>query len=243
MEEYSVLIHYHMLQVLECLASNKALPSMGAGQLLPTVKAHDQQQDLAELPARLREYLQAQVAGSTQQAMQHSLPARVSLVKGAVLCSRYDWSPDHAILETVRATASFHEAEYFDNVAVASDERGHLWYAELRAIFSTVAADGVRHELALVRWYEEMDPALVSTSLSDQLANKYGCMRPRWAHQQRRGIQVPHYSVIQLASIVRRQCIVPECSKRNCMARQRGAAAGAQPTPHFYTNPFLWARI
>ena len=91
---------------------------------------------LAELPARLIEYLQVSAAGTSQQAMQHSLPARVSLVKGAVLCSRYDWSPHHAILETVGATASFYVAEYFDNVAeyfdnvaVAADERGRLWYA------------------------------------------------------------------------------------------------------------------
>ena len=119
-----------------CLASNTALPSMGATELLPTVQAHLQQQDLAELPARLIEYLQVSAAGTSQQAMQHSLPARVSLVKGAVLCSRYDWSPHHAILETVGATASFYVAEYFDNVAeyfdnvaVAADERGRLWYA------------------------------------------------------------------------------------------------------------------
>lgn len=106
-----------------------------------------------------------------------------------------------------------------------------------------VAADGARHDLALVRWYEEMDPALISSSLSDQLARKYGCRRLKWAHQQRRGIRVPHYSVIQLASIVRRQCIVPDCSKKNCMARQRSAAPVAQPNAYFYTNPFLWARI
>ena len=101
-----VIIHCltccEMLQVLTCLASKTALPSLEVDQLLPTVRAHDQQPDLAQLPARLSEYLQAAARDSSRAGMQHSLPARVSLVKGAVLCSRYDWSPDHAILETVR---------------------------------------------------------------------------------------------------------------------------------------------
>lgn len=233
-----------VLQVLACIASDTPIPSMAAAQLLHTVLAHEQQPDLAELPARLNDYLQAAV-GSSSEAAQHSLPARVSHVKGAVLCARYDWSPDHAILETVRATASFHGASYYDSVAVASDEQGQLWYAQLRALFSVVA-DGVRHDLALVRWYEEVDMQAPSSSLLDQLAWRYGCRRLRWAQQKRRGKQVPHLSVIQLGSIVRRQCVVPDCSKRNCTVRQRGAAASSgevQFKPHFYTNPTLWARI
>ena len=119
-----------MLQVLECLAS--FLP---AWQLLPTEKAQEQQPDLAELPVRLCKYMQGAVAGSSRQAAQLSLPAKVSLVKGAVICGRYDWSPEHAILEPVRATASFYGAEYFDSVAVASGMEGQLWYAQLRALF------------------------------------------------------------------------------------------------------------
>lgn len=95
---------------------------MPAAQLLPTVKAQEEQPDLAELPVRLSEYAQAALAGSSRQAAQHSLPAMVSLVKGAVICGRYDWSPEHTILETVRATctaactAAFHGSEYGDNV-------------------------------------------------------------------------------------------------------------------------------
>ena len=232
-----------MLQVLTCLASDTALPSMSAAQLLPTVKAHEQQPDLAELPAPLLEYLQSAVASSTRHGAQPTIPDRVSLVKGAVICGRYDWSPDHAILETVRATASFHGAEYFDSVAVASGVEGQLWYAQLRALFWMATADGAKHQLALVRWYEEVDTQATSASLSDQLASEFGCRRLRWEQQHRRGTQVPRYSVIQLDSIVRRQCIVPDCSKRNCMVRQRGAAGGAQSKPHFYINPFLWARI
>ena len=66
-KEYSLLIQCHILQVLECLASNTTLPLMGAGQLLlPTVKAHDQQRDLANLPARLKKNLQSQAALSRQ---------------------------------------------------------------------------------------------------------------------------------------------------------------------------------
>ena len=187
--------------------------------------------------------MQGAVAGSSRQASQLSLPAKVSLVKGAVICGRYDWSPDHAILETVRATASFYGAEHFDSVAVASGMVGQLWYAQLRALFWMVTADGVKHELALVRCYEEVNTQASSTSLSDQLALRFGCRRLRWEQQHTRCTQVPRYSVIQLGSIVRRQCIVPDCSKRNCMVRQRGAAGGAHSKPHFYINPFLWARI
>ena len=227
------------LQVLQCLASETALPSMAAKLLLPTVKAHEQQPDLGELPGRLREY--AAQASSSSRPGHHNLPARVSLVKGAVICGRYDWSPDDSILETVRAAASFHGAEYFDSVVVASEVEGELWYAQLRALFSMTTADGVAHQLALVRWYEEVS----GTSLSDQLASRFGCKRLRWAQQQRRGNQVPYHGVIPLSSIVRRQCIVPDCSARNCRISQRGAGASgeAQPRPYFYTNPFLWARI
>ena len=84
-----------------------------------------------------------------------------------------------------------------------------------------------------------------SVSLSGQLALRFGCKRLRWAQQQRRGIQVPHHSVIPLASIVRRQCIIPDCSTRNRRISQGGAAASreAQSRPYFYTNPFLWVRI
>ena len=229
------------------MASETALPSMPAKQLLPTVKAHELQPDLAELPGRLREYAQAAPPSSSTQAGHHSLPAKVSLVKGAVICGHYDWSPEDSILETIRATASFHGAEYFDSVVVASEVETELWYAQLRALFTMVTADGVTHQLALVRWYEEVDirDASAGASPSDQLASRYGCKRLRWAEQQRRGIQVPYHSVIPLSSIVRRQCIVPDCSVRNCMLRQRGATASTemQTRPHFYTNPFLWARI
>ena len=157
-----------MLQVLECLAS--FLP---AWQLLPTEKAQEQQPDLAELPVRLCKYMQGAVAGSSRQAAQLSLPAKVSLVKGAVICGRYDWSPEHAILETVRATASFDGAEYFDSMAVASGMEGQLWYAQLRALFWKVTADGVKHELAPVRCYEEVNTQASSTSLSDHLALRF----------------------------------------------------------------------
>lgn len=148
-------------------------------------------------------------------------------MKGAVLCGRYDWSPDHTILETVRATASFHGAAYFDSVAVASGVEGQPWYAVLRALFWMVTADGVKHQLALVKWYEEVDSFSTTASPADQLAASFGCKRLRWAQQSRRGAQIPHYSVIQLGSILRRQCIVPDCSKRNCMITQRGAAEQA----------------
>lgn len=130
-------------------------------------------------------------------------------------------------------------------IAVASGVEGQLWYAQLRALFYMVTGDGAKHQLALVRWYEEVDSEGSSASPGDQLAASFGCKRLRWAQQQRRGVQIPHYTVIQLASIVRRQCIVPDCSKRNCMVRQRGPAAsgGAYSKPHFCINPFLWARI
>ena len=82
-----------------------------------------------------------------------------------------------------------------------------------------------------------------SSLLLDQLAWSYGCRRLRWAQQQRRGKQVPDVTVTQLGSIVRRQCVVHDCSKRNCKVRQRGAAGEVPYKPHFYTKPILWARI
>ena len=59
--------------------------------------------------------------------VQAELPATVSLRKGAVIC-RYEWEPESGILETVRATASFHGASYYDTVAVER-ERCPNWLA------------------------------------------------------------------------------------------------------------------
>ena len=62
----------------------------------------------------------------------------------------------------------------------------------------------------------------------------------------RRGAQASNgsYYVIHLTSIVRRLCVVPDCSKRSCMVRGRAAAGGdlGASQPRFYINPFLWAR-
>ena len=168
-----------MLQPRACLAPDTALPSMPAAALLPKVMAHEQQPDPNELPARLIDYVQAAVAGSSRQAAQQGLPARVSLVKGTVICGRYGWSPDHAILKTVRAAASFHGTQYFDSMAVASDVEGKLWYTQPRAQLWMVIADGAKHQVALVRWHEEVDTQATSASLSDRLGMRFGCRRLR----------------------------------------------------------------
>ena len=138
------------------------------------MRAHEEQSDLAELQARLIDYVQAAVAGSTRQAVQQSIPDQVSLVKSVVICGRYDWSPDHAILETVKATASFHKLEYFDNMAVAAGMEGQLWYAQLRALFWMATTNVAKHEMALVGRYKEVGTQVTSTSKMESALHPTG---------------------------------------------------------------------
>ena len=201
------------MQVPECMTAGTPLPSMAASALLPIVKIYELQSDLADLAG----YVQAAIASSSRQTAQLSLPTRISLVKGGVICACYKWSPDHAIIETARATASLYGDEYSTSVAVASSVERQLWYVQLRALSYLATGDDAKHKLALVRWYEEVDGEGSSASPDDHLAVSFGCKRLKWAQQHKRGIRVPHYTVIQLANIVRRPCIVPDCSKRNRM--------------------------
>lgn len=161
------------------------------------------------------------------------LPRCISFVKGAVLGSQYAWLPDELLLESVRATPDFYGHEYFDCVCVERERapdspgRSPKWYAQLRLLFSMEAADAEgnlqRHQLAMVRWFAQA-PA---TGL-DRIAERFGCRKLQWATKTRQQQQVPYYTILPLDSILRRECILPDCK-----ARSNGL---------FFLNTMLWSR-
>ena len=110
-------------------------------------------------------------------------------------------------MKTVRATASFHGAPYYDTVAVERERvpnspgrDGQHWYGQLRVLYLMKTTDGTHHQMAMIRWFQHVD----SSSPLDRLALQFGCRRLSWASQMQQGERRAHYIFIPLDSIVSR---------------------------------------
>lgn len=81
-------------------------------------------------------------------------------------------------------------------------------FAQLRLLFSFTVRKvdgGVEdRQLALVRWFERVS--------QPDILSSYGCTRLRW---ERQGSDRESYQVIPLASIIRREYVVPDLAKKN----------------------------
>lgn len=189
--------------------------------------------DLHKLPACLRTYLEQQ--GAKSEAGNSDL-ANTYLVFSAVITSRLPWeadSEDVYTLETVRANPKFHGKPFHDCVSIDSGGEAP-WYGQFMALFSHTAKP-----LAFVRYFTTASPLPAIREPIAGLLSRIN--RPAIGSHSEWGLSTwpgrkstmhPHiYGVIELSSIIKRECIVPDCFGGPRRARVR-----------FPLNPFLWAR-
>lgn len=150
----------------------------------------------------------------------------IHLAKMGVIPARLPWDPENVYMETLRANPNFHGRPFFDRVRIESDEEGEQdWFGELLAMFNY---GGVR--LAFVRFFTtdaQQAPVPAVRAPLIGLLTRLGVVHLAWEAIN----SAPSYGVVEMSSIIRRECIVPDCLQGYTRAGNR-----------FLLNPFLWAR-
>lgn len=176
--------------------------------------------DLQKLPARLRTFLEQQPEEADGEAGPSDL-SNIFLARSAVITSKLPWDAQEVYLETVRANQDFHGKPWYDCVSI--DNGGEaLWYGQLVALLSHAAKP-----FAFVRYFTTAAPLPAVREPIAGLLTRLGVVHLAWE----RVSNAPSYGVIELSSIIKRECIVPDC----CGGPRRAAG-------RFLLNPFLWAR-
>ena len=151
------------------------------------------QPELVEFPTYLRQHYAALAEGGT--------PTLIRVVRSATLAAVVPWLEDKVVCQTVHAYPGDPErggkGEWFDSVEVQADDGA--WYAQLRLIFTDGKDSVTGNQLALVRWYEELQPN------NNDVLVRHGCKALKWEQIQGR----PRYYVIPMSTILRRLYVVP----------------------------------
>ena len=176
--------------------------------------------ELRQLPAHLRAYLEQQSEAADGEAGP-SYGSIIHLVLSAVITSRLPWDDEDVYLETVRANPGFHGRPFYDCVSIDNGEE-EPWYAQLVALFQHAAKP-----CAFVRYFTTAAPVPSVRAPIAGLLARLGVVHLAWEKVN----NGPSYGVIELSSIIKRECIVPDCSGGPRRERVR-----------FLLNPFLWAR-
>lgn len=150
----------------------------------------------------------------------------IHLAKLSVIPARLPWDPENVYMETLRANPCFHGKPFFDRVRIDShgEEEGD-WFGELLAMFNYAGLS-----LAFVRFFTtdaQQAPVPAVRAPLMGLLTRLGVVHLAWETIS----NAPSYGVVEMSSIIRRECIVPDCLQ--CYRR-----AGNR----FLLNPFLWAR-
>lgn len=211
------MYNYCHLQVLEASAHRASLDTDP-----PAVRnAVALRPDLQKLPAELKAYLEQQgvdaEAGPSDRANIHH-------VLSAVITSRLPWDEPHeddVYLETVRANPDFHGRPFYDCVSIDNGSEAP-WYGQLVALFGHAS-----RSFAFVRYFTTAAPLPPVREPMDGLLTRLGVVHLAWEKVN----NAPSYGVIELSSIIKRECIVPDCYGGPRRERVR-----------FLLNPFLWAR-
>ena len=187
----------------------------------------ESQTELMALPFLVEEYLTTAEIDLGRDLL--SMNA-LAVPGGVVLCPTYG-DPDTVTPQHVRATPSFHDAPYYDNITVeweADNGSVHRDHAQLRLLFRLVDSNRVEHLLAMVRWYKDV------TSSEPDALTEYGAVRLGWEplptsgrHRTELRMVRPKgfYGVVGLAAIVDRPYIVQDHAKAD----------------RFHVSPFKWS--
>ena len=174
--------------------------------------------ELQQLPAELNNYLERQRA----EGEAPSSDGTVYLASSAVVVSTLPWDDQNVYMETVRANPAFHGRPFYDCLSIDSGQEAP-WYGKLVALFSHG-----QKVLAFVRYFIAAEPPAMRRPIAD-LLTRLGVVHLAWEKERRSA--APVYGVIDLSSVVKRECIVPDCRGGPSTERSR-----------FLLNTFLWAR-